>query len=360
MSAFKKKPSFLVLGVMSGTSTDGLDLALCAFERKRKNWDYRIVRAKTLKYPAGMKRFLLALPHVSAQELSAAHLKYGQYIAKAINKFLLGVPEQPMLIGSHGHTIFHRPEKLECFQLGHGGVIASLTGIPCVNDFRLQDIVLGGQGAPLVPLGDRELFSGYDAYLNLGGIANISFRKVSDFKAFDIVPCNLPLNTVISRVGKSYDRSGKMARKGKPDRDLLHALNELQYYQQNGPKSLGREWVEQDFMVVIQRFAHVSIPDLLATLCEHIAFQTGIVIRNNGIRRVLISGGGAHHGYLIERLRQHSEPAEILLPDPLTIDFKEALIFAFLGLYRCLSLPNTLPSVTGSMKESCSGSFWLP
>jgi anhydro-N-acetylmuramic acid kinase len=245
-------------------------------------------------------------------------------------------------------------------QLGHGGVIASMTGIPCVSDFRIQDIILGGQGAPLVPMGDVALFSEFDACLNLGGICNISYRKNKVVKAYDIAPCNLPLNSVISSLGKNYDKNGALASRGKPDSSLLRALNQLSFYRKPGPKSLGREWLETKFFPVLAPYQHVSVPDLLFTLCEHIAFQIARVIRKEKLKKVLVSGGGAHHRLLIQRIQIYAPDAQIVVSDRLTTDFKEALIFAFLGLLRWQSLPNTLPSVTGAGKVSSSGSIWLP
>lgn len=360
MDAFRKKPYFLVLGIMSGTSTDGLDLALCRFEKKRQKWQYHILKARTLKYSAPTKEFLRTVHSLGAAEFVSAHLQYGKIIARAVKQFLKAVPEKPFLIASHGHTIFHSPDSLACFQLGHGGAIASLTGIPCVSDFRTQDIILGGQGAPLVPLGDIELFNSYDGCLNLGGISNISFIKNNQAKAFDISPCNLPLNLVASKLGKQFDKGGKIASAGSVNADFLKALNQHEYYGQRGPKSLGREWLEREFMPVLSRFAHLQAPDMLATLCEHIAFQTGSAIGQNRLTKVLTTGGGAHHQHLINRIRYYSGKTEIIVPERLTIDFKEALIFAFLGLFRFLSLPNTLPSVTGSSSASSSGSLWLP
>jgi len=361
MSDFRKKPYFIVLGLMSGTSTDGLDLALCRFEKIGKHWDSQILQAKTQRYSSAMKFFLRNAAHLSAVELAAAHLQYGKFIGLSVQRFLKDNSEKPMLIASHGHTIFHQPQKLACFQLGHGGAIASITGIACVNDFRLQDIILGGQGAPLVPLGDRELFSSFDACLNLGGIANISFKMKKTHLAFDVSPCNLPLNFVISKTGKSYDKGGKKAASGHINPSFLGALNRLSYYRQQGPKSLGREWIEKKFLPIIDQFTpHLNSQDILATVCEHIAFQIGSIVRRNHLKKVLVTGGGAHHLYLIERIRYHSNGTEIIIPDNNIIDFKEALIFAFLGLNRYLSVPNTLPSVTGSLRPSCSGSLWLP
>ncbi|NQV03341.1 MAG: anhydro-N-acetylmuramic acid kinase, partial [Bacteroidia bacterium] len=265
-------------------------------------------------------------------------------------------------------------------QIGKGAAIAAETGLPVVCDFRSTDVALGGQGAPLVPIGDQLLFTDYHYCLNLGGFANISFVQEGKRIAYDICPANMVLNTLANQAGQAFDDNGNMARSGKILPGLLESLNHLSYYHQPAPKSLGKEWVESTINPLldplIQHPATLSlrgaeaarepkqerrgnkIQDLLHTFCEHIAIQAG---NNTGINRVdklLITGGGAMNSYLVERIRHYAAP-QIILPDLQTIHFKEALIFAFLGLLRWRNEINILSSVTGAKRDSVGGAIYL-
>jgi anhydro-N-acetylmuramic acid kinase len=341
---------YTVIGLMSGTSLDGLDIALCRFQKNGK-WNFRILEAKTIPYSKTWKKKITQAPQLSAYNFLQLHKQYGKYLGDGVNKFLSHQKITPDFIASHGHTIFHEPQQQFNFQLGDGAFIAATTGITTISDFRTLDIAFGGQGAPLVPIGDELLFGNYDYCLNLGGIANISFKKGKKRIAFDVCPANMVLNALAHQLNLSYDKDGKLARKGTLNKKLLDELNKLDYYSAPYPKSLGREWVETDFFPVLKRY-HCSTEDKLATVCEHIAIQIGKNVAKKG--EILVTGGGAYNKFLISRI-QHHIAGKIIIPGKAIIEFKEAIIFAFLGLLRWLGEPNVLTSVTGASKNLSCG-----
>lgn len=341
---------YTILGVMSGTSLDGIDLAAVEFDSNNSK-KFNIIAATTIPYSAEWKKKLQNSSSLSAYDFLKLHKEYGSYIGTLINQFLKSTSLSIDYIASHGHTVFHEPQHRLNFQLGDGAFIASTTGITTISDFRTLDIALGGQGAPLVPIGDEILFSEYDYCLNIGGIANISFKQSDKRIAYDICPANMVLNYIAQQAGFEYDNKGMMASKGQIHNKLLIQLNQLDYYQQSYPKSLGREWVEHFFYPLIRSY-QLSNENLLCTLCEHIAMQIGNNIPSHG--KLLITGGGAYNDFLISRVKAHTS-AKVVIPEPLIINYKEALIFAFLGLLRVKHQPNTLSSVTGAKTNVCSG-----
>lgn len=342
---------------MSGTSLDGLDIACCTFEQIGESWNYKIEEAITYKYKDEWSKKLASIHNASAYEFALANTDYGYYLAEKVNEFISEKSITTIdLIASHGHTIFHQPEKDFTFQLGSGAAIAGRTGITTVSDFRSLDVALNGQGAPLVPIGDALLFSEFNYCLNLGGIANISFDNTGKRVAFDICPVNLVLNQLAQTLGKIYDNEGELARSGSLNNNLLEKLNTLDFYKTAGAKSLGREWVEDIFFPVVNSF-EISAQDKLNTVCEHIALQIA-KHANNSTPKMLITGGGAYNNYLIERIKSHAQ-TEIVIPDNQTIEYKEALIFAFLGLLRFEQKNNTLASVTGAITNSVGGAIYL-
>jgi anhydro-N-acetylmuramic acid kinase len=260
------------------------------------------------------------------------------------------------LIASHGHTIFHQPDAGFTAQIGSGAAIYAETGLTTVCDFRSVDVALGGQGAPLVPIGDELLFGEYDACLNLGGFANISYRKDGTRVAFDVCACNIVLNQVAQQGGMDYDENGAMARDGKVVTSLLDELNGLTFFSQTGAKSLGREWVEKEVWPVVSKY-EIVLEDLMATLVEHMAMQVAHVVKTGEVDTLFITGGGAHNSYLIERMTALVTCNLTLAPKQL-IEFKEALIFGFLGMLRVHNLPNSLASVTGAKKDSLGGCIY--
>jgi anhydro-N-acetylmuramic acid kinase len=341
-----------VIGLMSGTSLDGVDIACCHFSLDKK-WNFEITRAETIPYSNEWSDRLRELPGASALQLALTNIEYGRYLGKLVYDFIRKYKLKVELISSHGHTVFHQPDKGITLQIGKGIEIFSQTSIPVVYDFRSQDVAFGGQGAPLVPVGDKLLFGEYDYCLNLGGIANISYEKNRKRIAFDICPCNQVLNELAKAEGLDYDRGGELARSGKIDPHLLDLMNVIPFYHQPPPKSLGREWVEEKFIPLIIN-SKLSIPDALATCSEHIAFQVGRMTGSDRRKKMLISGGGALNKYLVERIKAFSSP-QIILPDKKLIHFKEAMVFAFLGLLRWRNEINCLSSVTGAIMDSSSG-----
>jgi anhydro-N-acetylmuramic acid kinase len=280
----------------------------------------------------------------------------GAYYADLINDFHSLHQARPAFIASHGHTLKHQPEAGITFQAGNGRIMAERTGITVINDFRSADVAQGGQGAPLVPAGDRYLFGEYDACLNLGGFSNISFEKSNgDRLAFDTGPANMALNMLASRAGLEFDRDGAIAASGRVDQALLSELNAMDHYHKSGPKSLGREWFESIMMPILDAYKG-SLSELMATTSEHIALQIAAAIRKSSARNVLVTGGGALNLWLMERLRNYSN-AEIIVPDQELVAYKEALVFAFLGLLRSRNEINCFASVTGGKKDVVCGNI---
>jgi anhydro-N-acetylmuramic acid kinase len=343
---------------MSGTSLDGVDLAFCSFTKNDGHWTYELLNTKTYPYPQKWFDILSNLGDLNESVLKDVHKELGIYFSQLIENFINDYHLAPDFISSHGHTARHRPEIGITLQIGSGGVMSSRLRIPVINDFRKKDIQLGGQGAPLVPIGDRLLFSEHDFCLNLGGFSNISYEKDGERLAFDICPVNMALNEVAQITGSPYDSEGKMARIGDVHERLLQDLEELDYYKVIGPKSLGKEWYKNEFQ---PKFKNRKIPpvDLLATLTEHIALRISDTLNKIEGRTVLITGGGAFNKFLMERLSAHTNK-DLQIPDDKLIGFKEALIFAFLGVLRMRNEFNVLASVTGASQDHCSGVIHKP
>lgn len=340
---------------MSGSSLDGVDLACCEFVRQGRKWESRILAAETLPYPTRLKIKLSEACHWSRDEIRDLDLELGEHFAGLLNDFHSRYGLHSGLIGSHGHTILHEPHKGITLQVGNGEIMARETGIRVVNDFRSEDVAQGGQGAPLVPVGDRLLFGAYEGCLNLGGFSNISFEDADkQRRAYDIGPANMALNWIAGLNGLDYDKDGELARTGSVSADLLHKLNHLEYYGQDPPKSLGKEWFARVFLPCLSE-AEISARDLMATTTEHIAIQLARGIQKAGIKTLLLTGGGALNHFLIERLKHHTK-VQIVLPDSTVIQYKEALIFAFLGLLKMLGQINCLASVTGGQRDLSTGS----
>ncbi len=341
---------------MSGTSLDGLDIAFCEFSNEDHYWVYKIHAAETIPYTDEWQTTLSTLENGSALDFVTADVEYGHLLGRLTYDFIKKHNFAPDFIASHGHTIFHQPGKKITSQIGRGSAIAAETGIPVVCDFRSLDVALGGQGAPLVPIGDALLFAGFDYCLNIGGFANISFQPATIRLAFDVCPANIVLNQLAARAGLEYDAGGRLAASGKVDTTLLENLNRLPYYQQQFPKSLGKEWVVEHILPLMAG-PDLSENDLLATFCEHIALQVAAASTAKKEAKMLITGGGTFNDYLVGRIHHHAIP-EIIIPDPLTINFKEALIFAFLGVLRWRNEINCLQSVTGAVKDSSGGAIY--
>lgn len=341
---------------MSGTSLDGVDLALCDLDGD----GYHVVAAETVPYTAEWRQRLSSLENASAYEYALANVELGHYMGRTIASFLKRNNLTADAVASHGHTIFHQPHLGLTTQIGDGDAIAAETGLPVVSNFRTLDVALGGQGAPLVPIGDELLFGQYDACLNLGGIANISYRADGKRVAFDICPCNMALNRLAAMLGYPYDKGGVNARGGQVHTCLLHELDALEYYVASGPKSLGKEWFVEQFWPVVKAFIGVvpslsKVRDALATVSAHIAMQIGRVLEAQNIGTLLVTGGGAWNSFLIEQIGEYRPSTAITVPDALTVNYKEAIIFALLGYLRITGNVNTLASVTGAKCDSIGG-----
>ncbi len=339
-----------VLGVMSGTSIDGLDIVLCNFIKDEK-WKFEIEDAITFKYSKFWKDTLRELPYKKIKEIKEIDIIYGQFIGEKINLFLGNRTVD--FISCHGHTIFHQPEKKITLQIGNGREIVKKTNIKTINNFRSLDVSLGGQGAPLVPIGDLYLFPNYKFCVNIGGFANISIKNKSKITAYDICPANIALNKISEKIGFNYDNNGNMAKRGKLNSDLLHKLNNVKFYKINGPKSLGKEWFEQEITEILNNYKNEY--DILNTLCEHIALQISLHTKKY---ETLVTGGGALNRYLVNRIKFHSS-SKIIIPNKKIIEFKEALIFAFLGVLKTRNEINCLKSVTGASRNSSTGDIHL-
>lgn len=359
-----EKYNLNLIGVMSGTSLDGLDMCYANFKYDGEKWSYKSLVAEDEEYPAALKNKLATAQSMSALEYARLNSDYGLYLGERLKAFIERNKirrEDIAAIASHGQTVFHQPEVRFTGQIGSGAGIAAATGVDCICDFRTTDVALGGQGAPLVPIGDRHLFSEYDYCLNLGGFSNISSEgEGGRRRAFDICPVNYVLNYYTRQRGLEFDRDGLIARSGKVCGELLSKLNNLPFYTQQGPKSLGREWVENEVIPLIESVKGLGFEDKLATFCEHAATQLSknITSVNGSVSKVLVTGGGALNKYLIERMQALAPQCRYVVPDIITVKFKEALIFAFLGALYLADRPSCLSSVTGAARDNIGGAMY--
>jgi anhydro-N-acetylmuramic acid kinase len=364
---------FNVIGLMSGTSLDGVDIAHCTFTKSNNKWQYEIHCAETIPYSIDWKKILSVLENSNALTFQQIHWEYGFLLGQLAKAFIRKNAISPDFIASHGHTIFHADFKTHVLknesgnsvskkltvQIGSGAAIAAQSGITTVCDFRTMDVALGGQGAPLVPIGDELLFSEYDFCLNLGGFANISYKHQGQRIAFDICPVNIVMNALCEKIGIAYDDGGKIASTGKVNDELLHELNELSFYKlpPDEPKSLGKEWVIENVNPLLAKYS-LSVEDCLRTMVEHIAYQVAKIANEKPAGTFLITGGGAFNSFLINVIQRHVSH-QVIIPDKKTIEFKEALIFAFLGVLRMQGEVNCLKSVTGALTDNISGAVYL-
>ncbi|MGV8815974.1 MAG: anhydro-N-acetylmuramic acid kinase [Gelidibacter sp.] len=350
------KNHYNVIGVMSGTSLDGLDIAHCTFTCS-EGWEFKILEAETCPYPSDWVEKLRNLVTFTKLELVQLDEEYTSFIGDAIRQFI----QKHKLVNldaicSHGHTALHQPEIGLTYQIGNLPKLATILKETVVCDFRVEDVALGGQGAPLVPIGDRLLFSKYDYCLNLGGFANISFEHKGQRIAYDVCPANIVLNHYVGNLGFDYDNGGKIAKSGAVNELLLQELNALSYYKSHYPKSLGLEWVKSEIFPLIDSF-QLSTKDILRTFVEHIAIQISNEIKSKSKTSVLTTGGGAFNTFLMERVSEKTKSV-IVIPENPIIEFKEALIFAFLGVLKHRNETNCLSSVTGALHDHSSGKIY--
>ena len=345
-----------MIGIMSGSSIDGLDICFCAFEQAENGWKYRMPYAQTFEYSMEWKKKLREAANASANSFVELDKVLGEFIGyKALDFITANQIEQVDFIASHGHTVFHNPENNYTAQIGSGAHIAAATNIPAITNFRLIDTALGGQGAPLVPIGDELLFSDYDYCLNLGGYSNISYRSKGVRLAHDICPVNKAINHFAMKKSQEFDKDGEIGRRGKLIPELLTELNQLEFYNSSGPKSLGDYWLNNVFLKVTQKYEEsYPIFNIIRTIYEHIASQIAIATDHTNDKKILTTGGGAHNQFLTECIRKQNRN-RIIIPDDQLVDFKESLIFAFMGVLRAENKNNCLSSVTGAKHDNSGG-----
>ncbi len=354
-----------MIGVMSGTSLDGIDLAQLQFQVSDAGvWSFKILKSETIPYPLFWKEKLQAAIFYSQEQIVDFDNAYTKFLANVISEFIKkNKIENLDGVCSHGHTIWHQPENGLTLQIGNLPILAKLIDQKVICDFRIQDVEMGGNGAPLVPIGDLLLFPEYDYCLNLGGFANVSFENFSSDEnqnlkriAFDVCPVNIVMNRYAELLGKPFDEDGKIAASGNLNSALLDQLNNLNFYKKSAPKSLGLEWV-QDTVFPLLEDSESSIKDILHTFVEHVVIQLSKQFPEGS--SVLITGGGVYHRYLINRLKFHSK-IKIFIPSSELIEYKEALIFGLLGLLKLRGEINCLSSVTGAKKDHSSGKIIIP
>ena len=354
---------YRAIGLMSGSSLDGLDIVFAEFLENGGNWQFEIRNAACYGYPEEWKEKLEKAITLPAKEYQLLHAAYGHYLGQQVNTFIQEhqLHYQVALIASHGHTTFHLPPKMTA-QLGDGAALAAETGLPVVNELRALDVALGGQGAPIVPLGEKLLLGGYPFFLNIGGIANISVNQ-GNYTAFDVCPANRVLNMLSNERGEAYDKDGAGAAAGTVNEALLERLNGLDYYKQGPPKSLANDF-GTDLVYPLIKSADISIPDALCTYTEHIAGQIRNALQpwqQSTPQKLLVTGGGAFNQFLIGRLATHLKELNIepVVPDENLVKYKEALIMALLGVLRWREENTVISSVTGASYSSCGGALWM-
>ena len=349
----KIKNSYNVIGVMSGTSLDGIDLCFSNFSYENQDWKFKILVSDTVPYEKSWITKLTNAHSLSEIELKELDLEFTLYLSKIILSFIHKNQISNIdFISSHGHTVFHEPKKQITYQIGNRVELNNLTNLPVVCDFRIQDVQLGGQGAPLVPIGDLLLFSDYSHCLNLGGFSNISIKSNKSIIAYDICPVNIVLNKYSRLNGVDFDLDGKISENGRTNNNLLKSLNQLSYYNSNHPKSLGIEWVENTIFPLIDTY-NLSAEDILRTFVEHIAIKISDNLKGINLR-ILITGGGVKNKYLMKRIKKLSNHNFETISENIT-DYKEALIFGFLGVLKIRNEKNCLKSVTGANADHSSG-----
>jgi anhydro-N-acetylmuramic acid kinase len=353
---------YRVIGIMSGSSLDGLDIAFVELTAQGGKWSVEIKEAACYPYSEAWRSSLLNATSLPAKEYLLLHTAYGHYLGQQVNTFIQDkkLQYQVALIASHGHTTFHLPAQKTTAQLGDGAAIAAVTGLPVVTDLRALDVALGGQGAPIVPLGEKLLLPTYDYFLNIGGIANVSITTDTHV-AYDVCPANKVLNMLANDAGKEYDKDGELAAAGAANMPLLNTLNNLDYYHQPYPKSLANDF-GMGIVYPLIKEAQLSIPDALRTFTEHIAYQVFRSLQNTPLGgKLLVTGGGAFNLSLVNSIKTqlHTVGTEVIVPDTLLVNYKEAMIMALLGVLRWREENTTLQTVTGAIRNSVGGALWM-
>ena len=357
-----------VIGLMSGSSLDGVDIAFADFKVNGEQIDFELIKAETIEFTEVWQRRLRNLPKVDALAFAKTDTYFGHLLGEMINNFINKYQIDVDFIASHGHTVFHHPDNRITVQIGDGAAMAAVTGLPVINNFRTHDIAINGEGTPLAPIADKYLFSGYDFYLNIGGIANISCAIDGRFVAFDIGAANQILNHLTHFINLPYDENGNIAREGEVNQDILNEVNALPYHQQPYPKSLDNTWLQQNILP-IYLMAEDTIQNKLRTACEQLAQQTafamqGIIKKENLTVKpfkIFTTGGGAFNQFLVERIEAVCNqyfPTKIVVPLPEIVEYKEALLMALMGVLRVENKVNVMRSVTGAKRDTIGGAIW--
>ena len=363
---------YKVIGLMSGSSLDGLDIVYTELFETSGKWNFEILHASCYPYEEEWVQKLQGATALNALDYQLLHTAYGHYLGGQVNRFIdeHNLQYQVALIASHGHTTFHVPAQKMTAQLGDGAAIAAATGLPVVSDLRAMDIAFGGQGAPIVPIGEKLLLKDYAMYLNLGGIANISFNTPDAYTAYDICPANRVLNIIANKANKAYDAGGAMAAMGQVDEGLLRKLNELEYYQQPSPKSLANDFGTDVVYPLVNSFG-LPHNDELRTYVEHVVQQVKKAVEGressmvngetNDGAKLLVTGGGALNTFMVQRLKEELQAleVEVVVPDENLVQYKEALVMALIGVLRWRQEYNVLASVTGAKRDSIGGALWI-
>ena len=340
---------------MSGTSLDGVDIAYCTFTFEQ-GWTFTLEAAQTVPYPAAWTATLKSAHTLSAERLLALDSEYGTYLGSLCNTFIRKNKIKDLhFVASHGHTIFHQPENKFTLQIGNGNALHAATSLPVINDFRSLDVLYGGQGAPLVPIGDRFIFNEYDVCLNLGGIANLSLDYKKERIAYDVCFLNMGLNYLAQKMKKSYDAAGGTASNGEVNDALLKKIEKVYSGIRDKRPSLGRELFERKIRPLLDNKA-ISTKDKLRTFTESAAQEIVNAVKKYGNKTVLCTGGGAFNSFLVYRMVELAgDDITFVIPEDDIINFKEAIVFAFLGVLRIRNEANSLKSVTGASQDSSGG-----
>lgn len=356
---------YKVIGIMSGSSLDGIDIVFTELQEQGGSWQYEIKQATCISYDKLWHQKLQQSVFLSAKDYLLLHTAYGEFTGQKVNEFIeeRNLHHQVNLISSHGHTTFHLPEKKMTHQLGDGAAIAAATQLPVVSDLRSIDVAFGGQGAPIVPLGEKLLFKDYKYFLNIGGIANISIHQLDEVIAFDVCAANRILNMLAETIGLAYDDEGLVSSRGRINEDLLDKLNGLEYYKLPAPKSLANSFGTDIVYPLLASF-NINVADTLCTYVEHICIQIKNSLsacKEDNVQHLFITGGGAFNSFLIKRLQENLEQInfEIIIPAEDVVKYKEALIMALLGALRWREQYTALSSVTGASRNSIGGALWL-
>ena len=356
---------YKVIGIMSGSSLDGLDIVYTELQENGGLWNFQIMNAACIAYESMWEQNLREAETLTAKDYLLLHSAYGHYTGKKVKEFIRvhNLQHQVDLVASHGHTVFHMPENKMTHQLGEGAAIAAETHLPVVSDLRSLDIAFGGQGAPIVPLGEKLLFSDFSFFLNIGGIANVSIRKENTLIAFDVCPANRVLNMLAGELGLACDDQGENSSQGRQHEDLLQKLNDLEYYRLHHPKSLANNFGTGIVYPLLESSGN-SVQDNLRTYTEHICIQVKnslLPFKTDGVQKLFVTGGGAFNTFLLERLRENLGEInfEIFVPEPDVVKYKEALIMALLGTLRLREQYTVAASVTGALRNSIGGALWL-